>query len=390
VRRRGALYAWGISGVNCDAAFRNIVRGIVRVVSGARPGELIRRALRRAGMKQPMTMDVAGSRSRNFFDGEPSMPLSTDEKLLALSRDIIAAFDKVNGGVHRGFRPAHAKGILLRGGFTPSPEAASLSRAPHLQRDSTPVTVRFSNFAGIPTVADNDPQGAGPRGFAVRFHLAEHVHTDIVAHSVDAFPVRTGEGLLAFLNALIATDPSGPHPNAIERFLGAHPAAANFVQMPKPIPTSFATESFFAVSAVRFTNAGGTTRYGRYRMLPAAGDEYLDAAAAAARNPNFLVDEIAERVNREPVRFRFVVQLAEDGDTADDATVRWPEERPQRALGEVSLTEVAPNNAGEQQQLIFDPIPRVDGIEASADPLFEPRANVYLLSGRRRRAAAAG
>jgi catalase len=29
----------------------------------------------------------------------------------------------------------------------------------------------------------------------------------------------------------------------------------------------------------------------------------------------------------------------------------------------------------------------VDGIEASADPLFEPRANVYLMSGRRRRAA---
>jgi hypothetical protein len=31
----------------------------------------------------------------------------------------------------------------------------------------------------------------------------------------------------------------------------------------------------------------------------------------------------------------------------------------------------------EQQHIIFDPIPRVDGIEASADPLFEPRANIY-------------
>ena len=41
----------------------------------------------------------------------------------------------------------------------------------------------------------------------------------------------------------------------------------------------------------------------------------------------------------------------------------------------------------EQQQIIFDPIPRADGIEASADPLFEPRANIYLMSGRRRREA---
>jgi catalase len=71
----------------------------------------------------------------------------------------------------------------------------------------------------------------------------------------------------------------------------------------------------------------------------------------------------------------------------DDATVRWPEDRPQITFGEITLTAVAPNNASEQQRIIFDPIPRVDGIEPSADPLFEPRANVYLMSGRRRRAA---
>jgi catalase len=315
------------------------------------------------------------------------MPLTTDEKLLALSREVIAAFDKANGSVHPGFRPAHAKGILLRGVFTPSPEAASLTRAPHLHRNSTPVTVRFSNFAGIPTIADNDPQGAGPRGFAVRFHLAEHVHTDIVGHSVDNFPVRTAEGLLEFLNALIATDPAGPHPNAIEQFLGAHPAALKFVQIPKPIPTSFARESFFAVSAFKFTNADGMSRNGRYRVLPVAGNKYLDETEAAVRSPNFLFDEIRERVAKEPVRFHIAVQLAEEGDTIDDATVRWPEERPQHAFGEISLQQITQDNAGEQHHIIFDPIPRVDGIEASADPLFEPRANIYLMSGRRRRAA---
>jgi catalase len=48
---------------------------------------------------------------------------------------------------------------------------------------------------------------------------------------------------------------------------------------------------------------------------------------------------------------------------------------------------LAPNNEAEQRHIIFDPIPRVDGIESSGDPLLEPRATVYLLSGRRRRAA---
>ena len=315
------------------------------------------------------------------------MPLTTDQKLLTLSHDIIAGFDKADGGVHPGFRPAHAKGILLTGVFTPSKDAASLTRAPHIQRNSTPVTLRFSDFAGIPTVPDNDPQGASPRGCAIRFHLAEHVHTDIVGHSVDNFPTRTAEEFLEFLTALISTDPKGPHPNAIEQYLGGHPAALKFVQTPKPIPTSFARESFFAVSAFKFTNANGVSRYGRYRVLPVAGNEYLDEAGVAARGPNFLFDEISARVAKEPVRFRIVVQLANDGDTVDDATARWPEDRPQIAFGEISLTEIAPNNAKEQQQVIFDPIPRVEGIEASADPLFEPRANIYLMTGRRRRAA---
>jgi catalase len=66
------------------------------------------------------------------------MPLSTDEKLNTLSRNVVEAFDKADGGVHPGLRPAHAKDLLLTGTFTPSSEAASLTRAPHIQRDSTP------------------------------------------------------------------------------------------------------------------------------------------------------------------------------------------------------------------------------------------------------------
>ncbi len=316
------------------------------------------------------------------------MPLTTDENSLALSRDVLKGFEKADGGIHPGFRPAHAKGILLTGLFTPSSEASSLTSAPHIKRHSTPVTVRFSDFAGIPSVADNDAQNASPRGCAIRFHLGEHVHTDIVSHSVDAFPVRTVEEFLDFLNALLATDPAGPHPNVIEQFLGAHPAALTFVHIPKPIPASFAKESFFAVSAFRFTNDRGVSRYGRYRMVPVGGNEYLDEAGAAAQTPNFLFDEIQQRIEKGPVAFRIMVQLAGHGDTVDDATVRWPEDRPLIAFGEISLTGITPDNAGQQQQIIFDPIPRVEGIEASADPLFEPRANIYLMSGRRRRSAA--
>ena len=52
-----------------------------------------------------------------------------------------------------------------------------------------------------------------------------------------------------------------------------------------------------------------------------------------------------------------------------------------------ALTAPVSDDAHALQRTIFDPIPRADGIEPSADPLLEVRADVYLMSGRRRRAA---
>jgi catalase len=306
---------------------------------------------------------------------------------MALELDLIHSLDDLFG-VHAGFRPAHAKGILLSGTFTPSPGAASLTRAPHALNQSTAVTARFSNSTGLPDIPDNDPNSASPRGFAVRFHLAEHVHTDIIGHSHDGFPTRTPEEFLEFLRAVKASGPDASKPTPIEQFLGGHPKAFEFVMAPKPIPTSFAKESFFAVSAFKFTNQEGASQFGRFRIRPdGGGGEYLDAAGAAAKTPNFLFDELTERVAKGPVKFHVVVQLAATGDVVDDATIHWPEERVQMEFGTIVLTQVVADSATDERRIIFDPIPRVDGIEPSADPLLEARAAVYLASGRRRRAA---
>ncbi len=313
------------------------------------------------------------------------MPLPTDEKVLALSNAILEKFEALFGA-HPGFRPAHAKGIMLHGSFTPAPEAASLTKAPHFNRPSSPATVRFSNSTGVPVIPDNDPN-ADPRGCAIRFYLAERVHTDIVAHSTNAFPARTGQDFLELLSAIAATDLSHIPGSPLEKYLGTHPAALAFVQTPKPPPASFAQESYFGLVAMRFINTAGVSRYGRYRILPEAGNEHLEAAVAAAKEPNYLFDELEQRIAKEPVKFKVVVQLAENGDTVDDVTVQWPETRKFVELGKLSLTEPVLDEAHEQKQIIFDPIPRVDGIEPSDDPLLELRAAVYLLSGRRRRAA---
>lgn len=311
------------------------------------------------------------------------MPLPTDENRLALAKEVMQAFDDLHG-VFPGHRPAHAKGILVAGTFTPTTEAAALSIAPQFQ-GPTQVFLRFSNFAGVPMAADNKPDEASPRGCAVRFQLGAHKHTDIVAHSVDSFPTRTVPEFVEFLHAVKASGPNVPHPTPIEQFLQSHPKALAFVMTPKPIPTSFGRESYFSVSAFKFIDAAGTGRFARYRILPEAGNEYLTAEEAAAKSANFLMEGLAAQLATGPVNMQLWVQLAEEGDVTDDATTQWPANRKQVLLGVISLTRLVPEEDVDGRRIIFDPIPRVPGIEPSADPLLEPRADVYVMTGKRRR-----
>jgi len=313
------------------------------------------------------------------------MPLPNDERVVALANDLLATFDQLFG-LHPGYRAAHAKGLMLTGTFRPSSKAQSISKAPHFVRESTPVTVRFSNSTGLPQIPDSAPE-ANPRGMAIRFNLAEHVHTDIVAHSTDGFPTRDGYEFLEFLRAVMASGADVPSPKPVEKFVGTHPAALAFVQAPKPFPSSLARETYWGVTAFAFSNAAGKTRYGRYRIVPELGNDYLSDAAAAGIGENYHFDEIAARVAKGPVRFKILLQVAADGDVVDDATVHWPESREVAELGILELTAPVADSLAQQKHIIFDPIPRVEGIEASADPLLELRAAIYLLSGRRRRSA---
>src|SRR2546428_10981096 len=187
--------------------------------------------------------------------------------------------DAFNGlfGVHPGARSNPAKGIVLEGTFTTTASAASVSKAAHLQKAKVPVTVRFSDATGIPTIPDNDA-GAGPRGIALKFNLPDGFQTDIVGHSFNGFPTATAEEFKDFLLALGASGPEAPHPTAIETFLSSHPAAKAFVTAPKPAPVSYATLAQFGVNTVQFTNPDDVRTFGRYQLLPIPRQKNLPEA----------------------------------------------------------------------------------------------------------------
>jgi catalase len=283
-------------------------------------------------------------------------------------------------GSHPGFRPAHAKGIVCSGTFRGAPEARRVSRAPHLQGQVVSTVIRFSNASGDPDVHDGL---ANPRALSVKFQLPNGQSADVLALSIEGFPVRTPEDFLAFLQAQLPDPVTGqPAPNAVPRFLDSHPTARAFLErlMQKPVPASYGRASYHAEHAFLFTAADGMSRFGRYHWMPEAGEAYLSSDEASRRSANFLHEELESRLQNGPVVFRLRLQLAEESDPTDDVTALWPADRPLVELGRLEVTGISPTGAADERRMMFDPTNLADGIALSADPILLVRSAAYSLS----------
>jgi catalase len=238
-----------------------------------------------------------------------------------------------------GNRLVHAKGVVCQGTFAPSKEAAAISQAGHFKGAIVSVIVRFSDAAPDPGVADISPDSA-PRGMAIRFKLLGGKETDIVVFSHNGFPVGTGEEFLSLQKAIVATDPTKPHPWPVEAFLSTRPRALKFVQDPKPTPVRFATEAFFDNNAWVFVNQKGERQAGRYQILPVTGQHYVSDAEGKTKTRNFLIEELKTRLAQEPIKFRLLLQLPNPGDPTNDASIVWPDDRKTLDLGTITITTV--------------------------------------------------
>src|SRR3954454_21986834 len=223
--------------------------------------------------------------------------------------EIVDALQAVNGGPHSGHRAVHAKGTVCRGTFTPTPEAAKLSRAGHLQGDPVETTVRFSNASGHPNTPDADPLAG--RGMAVKFHLPDGESTDIVAVPLVVFFARNADDFLEMTRARIPDPETGqPDPEKLGAYLGAHPEAGGALQkgIPKLAPTtSFATSDYRGLHAFGLVDADGEKHWGRYTWEPEEGPESPPEEARGAADRDSLQEEIRERlgsgISRFPRRF---------------------------------------------------------------------------------------
>jgi len=303
-----------------------------------------------------------------------------------MAQSAVTAIQTVNTmntlwGRHPGMRANHAKGVVVEGSFTPSPAASGLSKAVIFAGPPVPVTVRFSDSTGLPSLPDGAPP-ANPHGMSVKFHVNGN-EVDVVTNSLPFFPVATGEDLLALLQALSVSGPDAPKPTKADEFIAAHPTVGKAFGAIST-PTSFARETYNGVDAFIFVNAAGDRQPFRFRLVPAAGTEHLTPAEAAKQPPDFLVDELPQRLEKAPVLFHMMAQLANPGDQTKDPTQPWPADRKEVDVGTITLTRAVADNAKAQADLRYLPNRLTPGIEVSDDPLIDARVRAYVISFGRR------
>jgi catalase len=286
-------------------------------------------------------------------------------------------------GNHPGYRALHAKGTLLKGTFTATPEAAALTRAAHMQGDPVPATVRVSNGVGNPRSADYAPD---VRGLGVKFYLPDGSRSDIVAQTAPRFPFHKPE---SFVELLRIQGSGAAAAWKLPLLLARHPEAlpgmpANLAAL-RP-PPSYASCSYYAVHAYRWIDSEGGSRYVRYTLVPHAPAPRLTPWEARRRGRDYLQEEIRSRIATGPIRFSLELQIAQPGDPVDDPAAHWPNDRPRVNAGTLEITALETERETGDDVLVFDPVRVVDGIELSNDPVLRFRPQAYSDSVERRTA----
>jgi catalase len=303
-------------------------------------------------------------------------------------------------GRYPGCRAAHAKGIVCRGTFTATPDAASLTRAAHMQGDPVEATVRFSTSSGNPRSCDFVPDF---RGMGTKFYLPDGSRTDIIGVTLPRFLGTTPEDFIRFTRAFKAGGECARNKMRLRRlefprfllYMGRRKRLRRTLETLgwlgklKPI-ASFATGRYNAFHAFKWVDAIGNGTYVRYSWLPAAGETSISHEEGRRRGPDYLRRELLERLEREPVRFTLQLQIAGESDEVDDAMAAWPAERETLIAGTLVLTGLDMQRQTGGDVLVFDPMRLTDGIEPSMDPILRFRPLAYEVSVERRTAVADG
>lgn len=247
-----------------------------------------------------------------------------------------------------------------------------------------PVLGRFSLAGPQPYSVDAD---ATPRGLALRFTPAGGEEWRTAMLNLPVFPVSTPQ---AFYEQLLATAPDPatgkPDPAAVQAFLTRNPASAKALEIIRSHPPSsgFANSPFHGLNAFRFTNASGEIAWVRWSLEPLQPSGPESSATASSEDKNRLFDALIAALHAHPLQWRLLLTVAGPGDSTNNATLPWPNDRRTVDAGTITLDHIESDDTSPARDLNFDPLILPDGIAPSDDPLLSARSAAYSRSFTRR------
>jgi len=306
-----------------------------------------------------------------------------------LTPDRMVAALSHRGGDPLGHRRNHAKGICFTGTFEANGAGARYSSAPMFAAGAYPVIGRFAIAVGDPNAADATGRVLS---MAIRVAAPDGQEWRSGMNNSPVFVVATPR---AFYELTVAQgiDPATGKANsaAIDHFFATHPDSRPFAEWAKTAPwtTSWADQTYNSLNAFWLVDSGGTGRLVRWSMQTALTPAFVAHDELAKRGPDFLEQDLKQRLAQGPLYWRFVVTLAKPGDPSNEATKAWPADREQIDLGNLVVAQAQNEADGPCRDYNYDPTILPAGISVSDDPLLAARSSSYARSFDLRAAEAA-
>jgi catalase len=273
-----------------------------------------------------------------------------------------------------GHRRNHAKGICFTGTFEATGEGVALSRAEVFTKGQYPALGRFNLGTADPNAVDATVR---VRGMGLRIATPDGQEWRMALIDPPFFAVSIPQ---AFRELLLAS--ASKDPEAMKTFAGAHPEFAAFGAWAKSAPwtASYAEERYNSLNSFIFTNSGGVQQAVRWSLVPQAQSVAVSPDDLAKRGPDFLEQEITERVRSGPVRWTMVVTVANPGDPTADPSKAWPDDCRRVEVGTLVVQQIQAERDGPCRDINFDPTVLPSGISTSDDPFPPARSSVYAKS----------
>lgn len=278
------------------------------------------------------------------------------------------------GGPALGHRRNHAKGICFTGTFDANGAGSALSKAQVFSRGQYPVIGRFNLASADPNASDGMVR---VRGLGIRIAPPDGQEWRSAMIDAPIFPVSTPEGFYALQMAGGSKDP-----DAMKKFIGAHPEFNAFLDWAKSAPWtgSYAEERYNGLDSFLFTDESGTKRAVRWSLIPAAQPVSVSPDELAKRGPDFLEQEITQRVAASPQRWTLVLTVANPGDQTSDPNKAWPADRRTVEAGTLTVQQIEQEADGPCRDINYDPTVLPAGITTSDDPFPAARSAAYSRS----------